>query len=236
MCMAKPLSMNRSDKMILLWIHEASRVFFDRLTTEEDKEWFNKKIYDLATGNLRLDTPFEELFVKKQVMFCDFMKRGLPIADRHYDEIKDFDLAVQKIKEYQMMYNEEPHHTNKFDLVMFPEAMQHICRITRILRQPRGSVLLVGVGGSGKQTLTRLSAFISDCQFFNVEVKKNYGIKDFRMDVKKPMMKAGAQQERSLFLLNDNQITDESFLEDINNLLNSGEIQGIWEAEDKEAI
>lgn len=80
--------------MILLWVHEASRVFFDRLTTEEDKDWFNHKIHDLATGNLRLDTPFEELFVKKQTMFCDFMKRGLPIADRHYDEIKDFDLAV----------------------------------------------------------------------------------------------------------------------------------------------
>lgn len=178
--------------MILLWIHEASRVFFDRLTTEEDKDWFNKKIFELATGNLRLDATFEDIFVKKQIMFCDFMKRGLAMPDRQYDEVKEFELAVQKIKEYEKMYNEEPSNTNKFDLVMFPEAMQHICRITRILRQPRGSVLLVGVGGSGKQTLTRLSSFISECQFFNVEVKKNYGLKDFRLDLKKPMMKAGA--------------------------------------------
>lgn len=80
--------------MLLLWIHEASRVFFDRLTTEEDKDWFNKKIYDLAVANLRLDIPFEQLFETKPIMFCDFMKRGLAMPDRHYDEVKDFDLAV----------------------------------------------------------------------------------------------------------------------------------------------
>ena len=50
------------------------------------------------------------------------------------------------------------------------------------------------------------------------------------------MFPAGMTEARSVFLINDNQITSEAFLEDVNNLLNSGEIPNLWEAEEKETI
>ena len=49
----------------------------------------------------------------------------------------------------------------------------------------RGSAMLVGVGGSGKQSLTHFAAFISDTQCSSIELVRNYGLNEFREDIKK---------------------------------------------------
>ena len=55
------------------------------------------------------------------------------------------------------------------------------CRINRILESPRGSCLLVGVGGSGKQSLARLAAFISNLEVAQIQLRKGYGLLDLKV-------------------------------------------------------
>ena len=60
------------------------------------------------------------------------------------------------LEEYLDDYNQV--NTAQMKLVLFLDAVRHVCRISRIIRQPLGNALLLGVGGSGRQSLTRLSA------------------------------------------------------------------------------
>lgn len=65
--------------------------------------------------------------------------------------------------------------------VLFEDAVAHICKINRILESPRGNALLVGVGGSGKQSLSRLAAYISALDVFQITLKKGYSIPDLKV-------------------------------------------------------
>ena len=99
--------------------------------------------------------------------------------------------------------------------------MEHVCRISRILSNPRGNALLVGVGGSGKQSLARLSAFICQLEIFQIMVTSSYGINDFRLDVMELYKKVGMKGATFAFIITDSQIVDRQMLVYINDMLAS---------------
>ena len=114
------------------------------------------------------------------------------------------------------------------DLVLFEDAMKHVCRISRIISASAGHALLVGVGGSGKQSLSRLSSFICNYSTTQIMISQSYGIPDLKEDLQKMYKKSGVKDEGLMFLFTEGQISNERFLVYINDLLSSGEIADLF--------
>ena len=89
------------------------------------------------------------------------------------------------------------------DLVLFEDAMKHVCRITRIINNPSGHALLVGVGGMGKQSLSRLAAFICGYITKMITISASYGMNDLKADLQEMYNKAGIKDEGVNFLFTE---------------------------------
>lgn len=104
------------------------------------------------------------------------------------------------------------------------------------MESPRSSALLVGVGGSGKQSLARLAAFISSLEVAQIQLKKGYGVLDLRHELSSLYMKSGLKNVGIMFLMTDAQVPNEQFLVLINDMLASGEIPDMFSDDDVENI
>jgi len=121
-------------------------------------------------------------------------------------------------------------------LVLSRDAVEHVARVTRLLLSPQGNALLVGAGGSGRKSLCTLAAHVVGYTLDTIELSKSYGTADWQEDLKRMLLRAGRDGKPLVFMLADTQIVKESFLEDVNNILNKGEAPGLFPPDEKAAL
>uniref|UniRef100_A0A3B4DVC9 Dynein, axonemal, heavy polypeptide 9 like n=1 Tax=Pygocentrus nattereri TaxID=42514 RepID=A0A3B4DVC9_PYGNA len=226
---ALPESVRYPIDLVYLWLHECSRVYSDKLMEEKDVELFNKILLD--TGKRYFEGIDESIFIHQPLIYSHFAHG---VGEPRYAQVSDWEKLQRTLIEALEHYNEL--HAN-MNLVLFEEAMQHICRISRILEAPVGNALLIGVGGSGKQSLCRLAAFLSMLEVFQITLRKGYGISDLRVnDIAALYIKVGVKNIGTVFLHTDAQIPDERFLVLINDMLASGDIPDLFSDEEVDMI
>ncbi|XP_063992717.1 dynein axonemal heavy chain 8 [Diachasmimorpha longicaudata] len=221
--------------LLNLWDHECTRVIADRFTVATDKEWFKNTMKSTTKILLREDSKYYDGI---ETYFANFLREapeptGLEPEDfvieepKIYEPIQGYEFVISKVYEKMEQFNECIRGI-KLDLVFFHDALVHLLRISRILGMPRGNALLVGVGGSGKQSLTRLASFIAGYDFFQIVLSRTYNISSLLEDLKKLYSKAVTGKSGITFIFSDNEIKEESFLEYLNNVLSVGEIANLF--------
>ncbi|KAF4753676.1 hypothetical protein FOZ63_015508, partial [Perkinsus olseni] len=229
---AKPAEFTDPEKLVLLWLHESERIYGDRLVSAGDLRKYRGLAAELSKkmfGKFNLAKYFQEKN-PEPLVFAPFSKG---FDEACYDRIPGVDRLSELLTEALRDYNES---NAAMDLVLFEEAMKHVGKITRIISAPSGHALLVGVGGSGRQSLSRLSAFIGQCTTVMIVISGKYSMNDLRTDLQAMYTKAGIKDEGVMFLFTDGQITNEKFLVFINDLLASGDIADLYASEDKDVI
>jgi dynein heavy chain len=220
----KPEQYDSESKVFQLFAHECKRVFYDRLVDDIDMEKFDTILKDVCNKSFGEIKKYkaDEVFTDP-LIFTNFMELagGLPIyvAVDEYEKLKD--TLDAKLAEY----NES---NTIMELVLFKDAMKHIARISRIISKPRGNALLIGVGGSGKQSLSRLAAYICGYEVRQLAVSSRYGVEDFKEDLRQMYIGAGVKGLGIMFLLTDSQIIDDRFLIYVNDVLSSGFIPDLF--------
>ncbi|KAL1129229.1 hypothetical protein AAG570_013758 [Ranatra chinensis] len=218
--LSTPDCISSPSRFVRLYMHEASRVYGDKMVDSKDQETFRKILVE-CVKKVFTEMPESE-YMSLPLLYCHFVEG---IGDPKYLPMPSW-VNLQKILQDTMsQYNDLVANMN---LVLFEDAMAHICRINRVMEMPRGNALLVGVGGSGKQSLSRLSAFISGLDPFQVQLKKGYGLGDLKADLAMLYMKAGLKNIGLMNLMTDSQVAEEKFLVLINDMLASGEIPELF--------
>lgn len=158
-CSAHKQTVVTKSDLLRLWVHENTRVFGDRMISDQDREVLNELMYG-ETERLFQVTK-QVVLDRERIIFGDYMN-GIEqdVNARSYQIVNDLKLMVTKIEEYLEDYNAGSKHPMR--LVMFLDACDHVSRICRVLRQPLGNALLLGVGGSGRQSLSRLATFMQN--------------------------------------------------------------------------
>ncbi|XP_035785030.1 dynein heavy chain 8, axonemal-like [Anopheles albimanus] len=234
--------------MVNLWKHECTRVIADRFTSVEDRSWFLATLRTTAEQELGADA-VQYLADEEHAepFFVNFLRdapeptgeegddEGSLEPPKLYEQIVSLDETTQRVRMFLEQYNEQVRGAT-MDMVFFRDALIHLMIISRIIGTPRGNALLVGVGGSGKQSLARLASFIAGYRCYQITLTRAYNVTNLLEDLKYLYREAGQAGQGMTFLFTDNDIKDEGFLEYINNVLSSGEIANLFPKDELDQI
>lgn len=230
LCIVTPEIFKSKCSYIRVWRHECLRVFTDKLNNEKDYNTVAGKIKSLIEVNAAdcLTNAMQD-----PILYGDFKTYLNDMPIKLYEDLENFDnlrlILTEILEDYDRV-------NDKCTLVLFNDAMAHLCRIYRIIRLPQGHCLITGQENVGKTSLTKIATFIAGYEYFTIELSRGYNEVNFRDDLKVLYDKVCSKNQQVTFLFKGQYIVEENFLELINNMLTLGVVPALYTDEEKEQI
>lgn len=189
------------------------------MVSDEERVWTDENINTVAHKHFaNMDS---DKALRRPILYSNWLRKDYLPVDQ--EELREYVKARLKV-----FYEEEL----DVPLVLFNEVLDHVLRIDRIFRQPQGHLLLIGVSGAGKTTLSRFVAWINGLSVFQIKVHNNYTSEDFDDDLRNVLRRSGTKGEKIVFILDESNVLDSGFLERMNTLLANGEVPGLFEGDE----
>lgn len=153
---------------------------------------------------------------------------------RVYEEVQEMEKLKSSLEDSLTACNNAPRAV-KLDMVLFEQAIIMVTKVHRIFATERGHLVLAGLPSVGRKTVCRLASFVEEMNLTRLEITKNFGLMQFRQKMKQVWELAGyngREKLKTVFLLDESDIVEESFLEDVQNILSSGLVPNLYTQED----
>ena len=227
---------DKSPKSVLeAWAYESCRLFRDKLTNEEAQQKFDS----ILKGFLQADWNSS---ASDKIMNSHYVTMGdsnfsagspMPVFGRKLGQLSTSDWESM-IDQGIVVFSRENRDLDDAVLVKETLKMASIC--DRALSKPGGSLLMCGRSGVGRRNAVSIVSALHHAKLISLKMGKNYGLKQFKQEVKNAMQIAGVDNEQVFFLLEDHNLIDHNFLDMVNSLLSSGEIPGLYSPEELEPL
>ena len=232
---------------VSLWAHECCRVFGDRAVTDSDAAWVAGAVADAARAHLGGDAA--AAVAASPPPFAAFMRDAAPDPDTG-------EMPTTRPSVYEPVPGGAPALATRVDalvsstraatraaaaatprLVLFDDAVAHVTRTARVLATPRGHAVLVGVGGSGKQSVARVAAAAAGVTVFQPAASaRGYGQAAFFEDLKTLYRATGVKGVPTALMLADGDLRDDSLLEYVNQLVGTGAVAGLLSRDETDGL
>jgi dynein heavy chain 2 len=206
------------DELSFCILTEASITFRSRLVKSEEISKYDSNVRKFSQSlplNGIKDTVFTALVKKDQIL------SKIPTSGY-------LELLTRSLVGYQRENSES-------DICFVDQTVELVQIVDKIISRPGGKAILIGSSGSGRKMLTHFACFMLNIDMETFSPSKSYTIKEFRKEIRRMLELVGFQGKKICMYLENHHILDPRFMEDINSLLSSNQIQGLFRIEEVES-
>eukprot|EP01063_Lacrimia_lanifica_P011176 TRINITY_DN1797_c1_g1_i1.p1 TRINITY_DN1797_c1_g1~~TRINITY_DN1797_c1_g1_i1.p1 ORF type:complete len:4267 (+),score=1793.68 TRINITY_DN1797_c1_g1_i1:109-12909(+) len=213
--------LENNDLMDVMY-YEGQRIFADRLTKVEHR----KRVNEMLAEQLSAVLGFQKRDREGDRFYTTWGNQGI-LQSVDYKDYK---------KEVNRVLLQHEREIRSLDLMLLPEIMAWIARVDRVLSTPGGSMLLTGRSGVGRREVVALCAYALHMPMFELKMSREYGMKEFKTELKHAMSVAGVEGQDCIVFVEDHNLTNSGFLEIINSILTGGEAPGLYIQEELDSL
>ncbi len=237
----------KTDSMLCALVYEAYRIFGDRLVGGESRKKFAEIVSSTFEKYWKSCPSVDALYYSSltAVSAGTSASRGslseVPGSAEEKKSSQSPHTALREVGPVMTKLNADAWAKNlagglltferefkQLNMLLFPEILEHLAFCNRVLSKPGGSLLLVGAAGVGRTTAVTLLCHLQRLRFFTPSLGVHYSVKSFRSEIKEVLRVAGVEGLSVCLFVEDHQLLEDAFLEDINGLLSGGEVPGLF--------